>query len=154
MAKTIFEKLVDSHIVSGSKICGEEISIRIDQTLTQDALGTMAYLQFEAMGIEKVKTQLSVSYVDHLTLQQGFENASDHKYLSTVADKFGILFSKPGNGICHQVHLERFSSPGLTLLGGGQPHPNSRCCRDASDRRGRTRYRCSNGRRAVFYDVP
>jgi aconitate hydratase len=97
---------------------GEEISITIDQTLTQDALGTMAYLQFEAMGIEKVRTKQSISYVDHLMLQEGCENANDHWYLQTVADKYGILFSKPGNGICHQVHLERFSRPGWTLIGG------------------------------------
>jgi aconitate hydratase len=97
---------------------GSEVGIKINQTLTQDALGTMAYLQFEAMGVERVQTKLSVSYVDHLTLQQGFENADDHMYLKSVAAKYGILFSKPGNGICHQVHLERLTRPGWTLLGG------------------------------------
>ncbi|MCU0559225.1 MAG: aconitate hydratase [Desulfobacterales bacterium] len=98
-------------------IPGSEISIRIDQTLTQDALGTMTYLEFEAMGVERVKTKLSVSYVDHLMLQEGFENSDDHKYLSTVAAKYGVLYSRPGNGICHQVHLERLTRPGWTLLG-------------------------------------
>jgi len=106
-------------------IPGNEISIRIDQTLTQDALGTMAYLQFEAMGVKRVKTKLSVSYVDHLTLQEGFENADDHKYLKTLADKYGILFSKPGNGICHQLHLERLTRPGWTLLGGDSHTPTA-----------------------------
>ncbi len=103
-------------------IPGEEIGIRIDQTLTQDALGTMAYLQFEAMGVNYVKTD-SISYVDHNTLQDGFENADDHRYLRTVADRFGVKYSKPGNGICHQVHLERYSKPGLTLIGSDSHTP-------------------------------
>ena len=115
MQRNLVQKLIDSHLVSGAPEEGREIGLRIDQTLTQDALGTMAYLQFESMGVSPVKTSLSVSYVDHLTLQVGYENSDDHKYLRTVADKHGILFSKPGNGICHQVHLERFSRPGFSI---------------------------------------
>ena len=125
MSLNLIDKLIDSHLVSGEKKPGSEISIRIDQTLTQDALGTMAYLQFEAMGVERVRTKLSVSYVDHLTLQEGFENADDQKYLMTVAAKYGILFSKPGNGICHQVHLERLSRPGWTLIGSDSHTPTA-----------------------------
>ncbi len=122
MDKNLLEKLVEPHLISGILIPGEEIGIRIDQTLTQDALGTMAYLQFEAMGVERVKTD-SISYVDHNTLQDGFENADDHRYLRTVADRYGIKYSKPGNGICHQVHLERYSKPGLTLIGSDSHTP-------------------------------
>jgi aconitate hydratase len=125
MGRNLTQKLIASHLVSGRMEPGGEISISIDQTLTQDALGTMAYLQFEAMGVEKVKTKLSVSYVDHLTLQQGFENADDQKYLKTVADKYGMVYSKPGNGICHQVHLERMSRPGWTLLGSDSHTPTA-----------------------------
>ncbi|MBU2703307.1 aconitate hydratase [Sporomusaceae bacterium BoRhaA] len=124
MGKNLFEKIIASHLVSGTMTPGSEVGIRIDQTLTQDALGTMAYLQFEAMGVSTVKTQ-SVSYVDHNTLQDGFENADDHRYLQTVADKHGILYSKAGNGICHQVHLERFSRPGITLIGSDSHTPTS-----------------------------
>ncbi len=123
MRQNITQKIISSHLVSGKMIPGEEIAIKIDQTLTQDATGTMAYLQFEAMGIPKVKTELSVSYVDHNTLQTGFENADDHKFLQTIASKYGIHFSKPGNGICHQVHLERFGVPGKTLLGSDSHTP-------------------------------
>ena len=123
MGKNIVQKILDSHIVKGNPVAGEEVAVRIDQTLTQDATGTMAYLQFEAMGFDKVKTELSVSYVDHNTIQEGFENADDHAYLETVATKYGILFSKPGNGICHQVHLERFGCPGKTLLGSDSHTP-------------------------------
>lgn len=118
MGKNLFEKIISSHLVSGSLDPGSEIGIRIDQTLTQDSLGAMAYLQFEALGVERAKTELSVSYVDHLMFQPGSENADVHRYLESVADKYGIVFSKPGNGICHQVHLERFSQPGKTLIGG------------------------------------
>jgi len=125
MSRNLLEKLIASHLVSGECKPGAEISIRIDQTLTQDALGTMAYLQFEAMGVEKVRTRLSVSYVDHLTLQEGFENSDDHKYLKTVAAKYGVLFSKPGNGICHQLHLERLSRPGWTLIGSDSHTPTA-----------------------------
>ncbi len=123
MGDNLLEKLTKSHLLSGEVKAGVEVGIRIDQTLTQDALGTMAYLQFEAMGVPRVRTRLSVSYADHLTLQEGFENADDHRYLQTVAAKYGILFSKPGNGICHQVHLERFSRPGWTLIGGDSHTP-------------------------------
>ncbi len=119
----LIEKLIRSHLVSGEMRIGSEIAISIDQTLTQDPLGTMAYLQFEAMGVERVKTKLSVSYVDHCLLQEGFENSDDHRYLQTVAAKYGILFSKPGNGICHQVHLERFSRPRETLIGADSHTP-------------------------------
>ncbi len=122
-AKTLTYKILEKHLVKGKLKPGEEIGIRIDQTLTQDATGTMAYLQFEAMGIPRVKTEISVSYVDHNTLQQGFENADDHHYLETVAAKYGVYFSRPGNGICHQVHLERFGKPGKTLLGSDSHTP-------------------------------
>ncbi|MHC1761428.1 MAG: aconitate hydratase [Negativicutes bacterium] len=122
MRQTCFDKIIAAHLVSGTMEAGNEVGIKIDQTLTQDALGTMAYLQFEAMSVATVKTQ-SVSYVDHNTLQDGFENADDHRYLQTVADKHGILYSKAGNGICHQVHLERFSRPALTLLGSDSHTP-------------------------------
>ncbi len=121
----VAQKLIASHLVSGNMKPGGEIAISIDQTLTQDATGTMAYLEFEAMGIPKVRTKLSVSYVDHNTLQTGFENADDHRFLQTIAAKYGIYFSKPGNGICHQVHLERFSRPGQTLLGSDSHTPNA-----------------------------
>jgi len=123
MSDNLTYKILKKHLVEGELIAGKEIGIRIDQTLTQDATGTMAYLQFEAMGIDKVKTDVSVSYVDHNTLQQGFENADDHKYLQTVAAKYGVHFSRPGNGICHQVHLERFGKPGKTLLGSDSHTP-------------------------------
>jgi aconitate hydratase len=122
---SVVQKLISSHLVSGKMNLGEEIAISIDQTLTQDATGTMAYLEFEAMGIPRVKTKLSVSYVDHNTLQTGFENADDHRFLQTIASKYGIYFSKPGNGICHQVHLERFARPGQTLLGSDSHTPNA-----------------------------
>jgi aconitate hydratase len=123
MGKNVVRKILDSHIVTGVPVPGTSVGIRIDQTLTQDATGTMAYLQFEALGFDRVKTELSVSYVDHNTVQDGFENADDHKYLETVAAKYGVLFSKPGNGICHQVHLERFGKPGKTLLGSDSHTP-------------------------------
>jgi aconitate hydratase len=125
MGKNIVQKILDAHIVEGKPVAGQEVGIRIDQTLTQDATGTMAYLQFEALGFDRVKTELSVSYVDHNTIQEGFENADDHKYLETVAAKYGIKYSKPGNGICHQVHLERFGVPGKTLLGSDSHTPNN-----------------------------
>ena len=122
-ALTLTEKILKEHLVVGEMTKGAPIGIRIDQTLTQDATGTMAYLQLEAMGVDQVKTDLSVSYVDHNTLQSGFENADDHKYLQTVAKKHGVFFSRPGNGICHQVHLERFGRPGATLLGSDSHTP-------------------------------
>lgn len=121
----IVMKILESHLVSGELKPGSEIGIRIDQTLTQDATGTMAYLQFEAMEIPQVRTELSVSYIDHNTIQAGFENADDHRYLQSVAAKYGIILSRAGNGICHQVHLERFSKPGKTLLGSDSHTPTS-----------------------------
>ena len=123
MGFNLIEKLIKTHLVSGEMHIGSEVSIAIDQTLTEDPLGTIAYLQFEAMGIPKVRTKLSVSYVDHCMLQEGFEHSDDHRYLQTTAEKYGILFSKPGNGICHQVHLERFSRPGETLIGADSHTP-------------------------------
>jgi aconitate hydratase len=126
VGRNITQKIIDSHLVSGTAALGSEIAIRIDQTITQDATGTMAYLQFEAMGVPRVKTRLSVSYVDHNTLQYGgYENADDHRFLQTIAAKHGIYFSRPGNGICHQVHLERFGVPGDTLLGSDSHTPTS-----------------------------
>ncbi len=119
------QKIIKAHLVKGELKAGSPIEIRIDQTLTQDATGTMAYMQLEAMGVDQVKTDLSVSYVDHNTLQNGFMNADDHAYLQSVASKHGIYFSKPGNGICHQVHLERFAKPGLTLTGSDSHTPTS-----------------------------
>ncbi|WP_341878203.1 aconitate hydratase [Defluviitalea saccharophila] len=123
MGLNLTQKILKAHLVEGQMIPGEEIGIRIDQTLTQDSTGTIAYLQFQAMGIDKVKTERSVAYIDHNMLQQGFENADDHKYIQTVAHKHGIYFSRPGNGICHQVHLERFGVPGETLLGSDSHTP-------------------------------
>ncbi len=123
MGKNIVEKILAGHLVSGNLTPGEEIGIRIDQTLTQDATGTMAYLQFEAMNVPKVKTELSVSYIDHNTIQIGFENADDHHYLQSIAQKFGVTLSRAGNGICHQVHLERFGRPGKTLIGSDSHTP-------------------------------
>ncbi|HOQ16851.1 MAG TPA: aconitate hydratase [Defluviitaleaceae bacterium] len=125
MGLNLTQKILKEHLVEGKMIPGEEIGIRIDQTLTQDSTGTMAYLQFQAMGIDKVKTKRSVAYIDHNMLQQGFENADDHKYIQTVAHKHGIYFSRPGNGICHQVHLERFGVPGETLLGSDSHTPTA-----------------------------
>lgn len=125
MGMTIAQKILKAHLVDGEMVLGQEIGLKIDQTLTQDATGTMAYLQLEAMGVDQVKTDLSVSYVDHNTLQSGFENADDHKYLQTVAARHGVLFSRAGNGICHQVHLERFAKPGCTLLGSDSHTPTA-----------------------------
>jgi len=123
MGMTIAQKIIREHLVSGSMEVGQEVALRIDQTLTQDATGTMAYLEFETMGIDRVRTQLSVAYIDHNTLQCGFENADDHRYIQSVAKKHGIRFSRPGNGICHQVHLERFGVPGKTLIGSDSHTP-------------------------------
>lgn len=123
MGKTLTEKILEEHLLVGELKKGQEIGIRIDQTLTQDATGTMAYLQFEAIGLPRVKTDLSVSYIDHNTLQTGFENADDHAFLQSIAAKYGLYFSRPGNGICHQVHLERFGQPGKTLLGSDSHTP-------------------------------
>lgn len=115
--KSITRKIIERHLVTGSFAAGNEIGFRIDQTLTQDATGTMTYLHFEAMGVPRIRTELSVSYIDHNTIQIGFENADDHRYLLSIARKYGLYFSRAGNGICHQVHLERFGRPGRTLLG-------------------------------------
>ncbi len=123
MGLTIAQKIIKSHLVAGEMIPGQEVGLKIDQTLTQDATGTMAYLEFETMGLDRVKTERSVAYIDHNTLQCGFENADDHRYIQTVAKKHGIWFSRPGNGICHQVHLERFSKPGKTLIGSDSHTP-------------------------------
>jgi len=123
LARNLTYKILEEHLVSGKLEPGNEIGIRIDQTLTQDATGTMAYLQFEAMNIPRVRTKLSVSYVDHNMLQTGFENADDHRFLQGIAAKYGIYFSRPGNGICHQVHLERFGVPGETLVGSDSHTP-------------------------------
>ena len=123
MGLTIAQKIIKEHLVSGEMIAGKEIAVKIDQTLTQDATGTMAYLEFETMGLERVKTERSVAYIDHNTLQCGFENADDHIYIQSVAKKHGIYFSRPGTGICHQVHLERFGKPGKTLIGSDSHTP-------------------------------
>ncbi len=123
MGLTLTEKIIKAHIVDGEMKKGTEIGLRIDQTLTQDATGTMAYLQFEAMNVPRVKTELSVAYIDHNTLQNGFENADDHRFIGSVAKKHGIRFSRPGNGICHQIHLERFGKPGKTLIGSDSHTP-------------------------------
>ena len=123
MGKTIAQKIIASHLISGEMVPGREVALKIDQTLTQDATGTMAYLEFETMGIPQVKTEFSIAYVDHNTLQCGFMNADDHRYLQTVAAKHGVRFSRPGNGICHQVHLERFGKPGKTLIGSDSHTP-------------------------------
>ena len=125
MGYTLVQKIIKNHLISGEMKVGSEIGLRIDQTLTQDATGTMAYLQLEAMEIDRVKTELSVAYIDHNTLQSGFENADDHRYIQTVARKHGIRFSRPGNGICHQVHLERFGVPGKTLIGSDSHTPTA-----------------------------
>ena len=125
MGLTIAQKIIKEHLVSGEMTVGSEIALRIDQTLTQDATGTMAYLEFEAIGIPRVRTKLSVAYIDHNTLQSGFENADDHRYIQSVAKKFGLRFSRPGNGICHQVHLERFGVPGMTLIGSDSHTPTA-----------------------------
>ncbi len=123
MGYTIAQKIIKAHLRSGEMTPGSEIALKIDQTLTQDATGTMAYLEFEAMGVPRVKTERSVAYIDHNTLQSGFENADDHRYIQSVAKKHGIWFSRPGNGICHQVHLERFGKPGKTLIGSDSHTP-------------------------------
>ena len=123
MGLTIAQKIIKAHLISGDMTPGSEIALRIDQTLTQDATGTMAYLEFESMGIDRVRTERSVAYIDHNTLQSGFENADDHRFIQSIAKKHGIYFSRPGNGICHQVHLERFGIPGKTLIGSDSHTP-------------------------------
>ena len=123
MGKTLAYKILENHLVEGTLSPGEEIKIRIDQTLTQDSTGTMVYLQLEAMDVDKIQTELSVAYIDHNTLQTGFENADDHEFIKSVAKRHGVLFSKPGNGICHQLHIENFGIPGKTLLGSDSHTP-------------------------------
>lgn len=123
MGYTLAQKIINAHLLEGEPVVGKEIGLKIDQTLTQDATGTMAYLEFEAMGIPRVKTELSVAYIDHNTLQSGFENADDHRYIQSIAKKHGLYYSRPGNGICHQVHLERFGVPGKTLIGSDSHTP-------------------------------
>ncbi len=123
MGLTIAQKIIKEHLISGEMTVGSEVALRIDQTLTQDATGTMAYLEFETMGVPRVKTELSVAYIDHNTLQSGFENADDHRFIQSMAKKHGLYFSRPGNGICHQVHLERFGKPGKTLIGSDSHTP-------------------------------
>ena len=123
MGLTIAQKIIKAHMLSGDMTVGSEVALKIDQTLTQDATGTMAYLEFETMGLKRVKTEKSVAYIDHNTLQSGFENADDHRYIQSVCKKHGIYFSRPGNGICHQVHLERFGKPGKTLIGSDSHTP-------------------------------
>ncbi|MCP4179970.1 MAG: aconitate hydratase [bacterium] len=125
MSKTITQKIIEEHLVEGELKAGNEIAVKIDQTLTQDATGTMAYLQFEAIGVPRVNTELSVSYVDHNTLQSDFRNADDHLFLQTIAKKYGLYYSRPGNGICHQLHLERFAKPGKTLIGSDSHTPTA-----------------------------
>ena len=125
MGYTLAQKIIKEHLVTGEMVPGSEIALRIDQTLTQDATGTMAYLEFESMGVDRVKTELSVAYVDHNTLQSGFMNADDHRFIQSMAAKYGLKFSRPGNGICHQVHLERFGIPGKTLIGSDSHTPTA-----------------------------
>ncbi len=123
MGKTLAYKILSDHLLEGEMTPGSEITIKMDQTLTQDSTGTMVYLQLEAMNVDQVKTELSVAYIDHNTLQTGFENADDHAFIKSVAQRHGILFSKPGNGICHQLHLENYGKPGKTLLGSDSHTP-------------------------------
>jgi len=125
MKKNIVYKIIEKHLIEGEIKAGNEVGIKIDQTLTQDATGTLAYLEFEAMGVDKIKTRCSASYIDHNTLQLGFENSDDHKYLQSIAEKYGIYFSPVGNGVCHQVHLERFAVPGETLIGSDSHTPTA-----------------------------
>ncbi|MEG1641349.1 MAG: aconitase family protein, partial [Ruthenibacterium sp.] len=125
MGLSIAQKIIAAHLVDGTPVAGEEVGLHIDQTLTQDATGTMAYLEYEAMGIPRVKTELSVAYIDHNTLQSGFMNADDHRFIRTVTKRIGVRYSRPGNGICHQVHLERFAKPGKTLIGSDSHTPTA-----------------------------
>lgn len=141
MGKTLAYKILENHLVEGTLAPGEAITIKIDQTLTQDSTGTMVYLQLEAMEVDKVKTELSVAYIDHNTLQTGFENADDHEFIKSVARRHGVLFSKPGNGICHQLQLENYGKSGQDSAGLRQPHSNGR-------RSGHDRYRCRRSGRS------
>ena len=145
------QKIIGSHLVSGTMTPGSEIGLRIDQTLTQDATGTMAWLQFEALGIPRVKTDISLSYVDHNTLQMNFRNPDDHRFLRTVAAKFGGVYSGPGTGICHQLHLERFAKPGATLVGSDSHTPTAGGICIARHGRGRAFRRAGDGRASAYY---
>ena len=144
MTGTITGKILRAHLVEGELEAGSQIGLRVDQTLTQDATGTMAYLQFEAVGVDRVATELSVSYIDHNTLQTGFENADDHLYLAGVARKYGIVLSRAGNGICHQVHLERFAAPAKVLVGSDSHTPTA----------GAGRASCLGGRQGCHSGTP
>lgn len=154
MGQTLTEKILSAHLVEGEMVKGSEIGIRIDQTLTQDATGTMAYLEFEAMGVPRVKTERSVAYIDHNTLQNGFENADDHRFIGSVCKKHGIYFSRPGNGICHQVHLERFGIPGKTLIRVRTAYTDRRRYRNDCHRCRRYGRCCCNGRRYILHYLP
>ena len=123
MGKTLAAKILENHLLQGNLVPGTEITIKMDQTLTQDSTGTMVYLQLEAMNVDKIKTELSVAYIDHNMLQSGFESADDHAFIQSVAKRHGVLYSKPGNGICHQLHLENYGIPGKTLLGSDSHTP-------------------------------
>ncbi len=154
MGQTIAQKIIAAHLVDGKMEPGCEVGLRIDQTLTQDATGTMAYLEFEAMGVPRVRTERSVAYIDHNTLQSGFENADDHRYHPVgIAKKHGVCFSRPGNGICHQVHLERFGIPGKTLIGSDSHTPTGGRHRHAGLRRGRSGRGRGHGRRRVLHPL-
>ena len=147
MGLTIAQKIIKEHLISGEMTVGSEIALKIDQTLTQDATGTMAYLEFETMGVPRVRTELSVAYIDHNTLQSGFENADDHRFIQSMAKKYGLYFSRPGNGICHQVHLERFGKPGKTLIGSDSHTPTG------GGHGSRRTGRCgSHGRRSILHN--
>ena len=154
MARTAAQKILDEHLVEGKLIPGEEIGIRIDQTLTQDATGTLVYLEFESLGLTRVKTELSASYVDHNLLQTDFKNADDHRFLQSVAAKYGVYFSRPGNGISHQVHLERFGVPGMTLLGSDSHTPTGGGYRYAGYRCRRTGCGIGHGRQTILPQDP
>ena len=150
----LYQKIIGAHLGSGEMKPGAEISLLVDSTLTQDGLGVMAYLQYEAIGIPAVRTKLSVSYVDHQTLQDGFENADDHRYLETVTDQYGVLYSRAGNGICHQVHLERFSQSRLDPGRRRQPYPHLRRRGHGGRRRRRARPGRGHGRRPILPYLP
>lgn len=151
MGQTIAQKIIAKHLLSGEMKAGAEIALKIDQTLTQDATGTMAYLEFESMGIPRVRTEKSVAYIDHNTLQTGFENPDDHLFIQTIAKKYGVYFSRPGNGICHQVHLERFGIPGKTLIGSDSHTPTGGGLGMLAFGAGRHGRRGGDGGRRVLY---
>ena len=153
MGQTIAQKIIAAHLVDGKMEPGCEVGLRIDQTLTQDATGTMAYLEYEAMGIPRVRTELSVAYIDHNTLQSGFMNADDHRFIRTIAKKIGVRYSRPGNGICHQVHLERFAKPGKTLIGSDSHTPTAGGIGSLAMGAGGSGRGRGHGRRRVLYPL-